>query len=166
MRVTLLVLFTLSAQPMLAQAERIYRCPQLNAPPLFSGTPCASAHQIAPVITNGYQPPRLTPAEQQQLRVLNQKLGRQADSRQRTNRRSKSARSRKAHALLSKENSKRDFKGGSKAGSTTSATTACERHQEALHALKNRRRKGYKLSEAARLEQQEQRLRQNIRLHC
>ena len=158
MRVTLLALFALSALPMLVQAERIYRCPQLNAPPLFSGTPCASAHQVAPVITNGYQPPRLTPAEQRQLQVLNQKLDRQKNGRQRTNQRSKSARSRTAHALLSK--------GDSKASSTTSATTACERHQEALHALKNRRRKGYKLSEAARLEQQEQGLRQNIRLHC
>lgn len=140
-RVSLLALLAFSLQPMLAHAERIYRCPQLNAPPLFSGTPCASAHQMAPVISNGYQPLPLTPAEQRQLQLLSQKLDRQKNDRQQINR-------------------------PSKAGLTTSATSACERHQEALYALQNRRRKGYKLSEAARLEQQEQGLRQNIRLHC
>lgn len=136
------MLFALTAQLAPAKPQSIYRCPQLNAPPLFSGTPCPSARPVEPTVINGYAPPTLTPAEQRQLlRQSQQRDHQQAD------------RSRVARAPSRKE-------------LRAAATTACKRHQEALRALQSRRRKGYKLSEAARLDHQEQGLRQDIRLHC
>lgn len=137
------LLFTLTAQPATAKLNSIYRCPQLNAPPLFSGTPCPSARPIEPTPINGYAPPTLTPAEQRQLDQ--QRLHQQ--TRQQPRRR------KAAQKLLDKER-------------RAAATTSCKRHQEALRALQSRRRKGYKLTEATRLDHQEQGLRQNIRLHC
>lgn len=138
LNIPVFMLFALTAQLAPAKPQSIYRCPQLNAPPLFSGTPCPSARPLEPTVINGYAPPTLTPMEQRQPQQRNHQ---QAD------------RSTVARASLHKE-------------LRAAATTACKRHQEALRALQSRRRKGYKLSEAARLDHQEQGLRQDIRLHC
>lgn len=141
-----LVLTSLAPDPAWAGSQRIYRCPQVDAPPLFSGTPCASAHQLAPVIRNQYAPTPLTPEEQAQLRQLAQRTSAASNGSSSSNTTHQKA---KTSARISH-----------------AATQACARHQEALKALQIRRRKGYKLSEAARLDQQEHGLRQNIRLHC
>lgn len=127
-----------SAAAAIAEPTRIYRCLQADGLPLFSRTACASAHQLAPVITNGYQPTDLTTLEQQQLKAIANNQRQQEAKRQA-----------KAQSAFH-----------------DNATGACQRHQQALEALQNRRRKGYKLSEATRLDQQEHSLKQNIRLHC
>lgn len=137
----LFMLFVLAAQPASAKTQSIYRCPQVNAPPLFSGTPCPSAHPLEPTAINGYAPPTLTLAEQKQLQKQRQRLSQQPDQ-----------------PKIAQKSSSKELR--------AAATTACKRHQEALRALQSRRRKGYKLSEASRLDHQEQRLRQDIRLHC
>ncbi len=136
-----LMLFVIAAQPASAKPQSIYRCPQLNAPPLFSGTPCPSAQALEPKEINGYVPPTLTRAEQQQLQNQRQRLSQHPDQRK-----------------VAQQSSSKELR--------AAATAACKRHQEALRALQSRRRKGYKLSEAPRLDHQEQGLRQDIRLHC
>ena len=132
-----LSLLALLATAALAHAQPIYRCLQADGLPLFSRTPCSSAHQLEPVITNGYPP---TPLTQQELAQL--------------------------AALARSQTKTRRSKTKASLGAGPKHSNACHRSQEALDALQARRRKGYKLSEASRLDPQEQRLKQNIRLHC
>ncbi len=125
------------------QAQPIFRCDGGDVPPLFTGKPCASAHQLNPVIANRYQLPPLTIAQQQQLAQLkhNTKQAPQVARQMQQFR-----------AHQQKQNQRQAHE--------------CSAQRDALRTLQQKRRKGYGLDQLQKLEQAEQKLRQSLRSNC